>query len=88
MVWMINDFRHFWKIFCDGHLQTKMTKPGKLILSNKYSSASTVSSMLVKVSQCEAAMEQALLIHTMNMEQTDRYTQLLSEIGNPASILS
>lgn len=38
-------------------------------------------SILEKTFQCENAMEQALLIQLMNLEQSNRYTDLLEEIG-------
>ncbi len=37
--------------------------------------------MMAKISQCEIAMEQALLIQLMNLEQSDMYDQLLKDIG-------
>lgn len=37
--------------------------------------------MLEKIFQCENAMEQAYLIQIMNLEQANRYTDLLEEIG-------
>ncbi|VUZ53502.1 unnamed protein product [Hymenolepis diminuta] len=36
--------------------------------------------MLEKIFQCENAMEQAYLIQVMNLEQANRYTDLLEEI--------
>ncbi|KAL5965479.1 hypothetical protein TSMEX_006805, partial [Taenia solium] len=36
--------------------------------------------ILEKILQCENAMEQALLIQLMNMEQSNRYSELLEEI--------
>ncbi|VDM35598.1 unnamed protein product [Hydatigera taeniaeformis] len=40
--------------------------------------------ILEKIFQCENAMEQALLIQLMNMEQSSRYSELLEEIGKYA----
>uniref|UniRef100_A0A5K3F555 THO complex subunit 7 homolog n=1 Tax=Mesocestoides corti TaxID=53468 RepID=A0A5K3F555_MESCO len=43
-------------------------------------SAGAYQSMVEKIVQCENAMEQALLIQIMNIEQSNRYTKLLEDI--------
>uniref|UniRef100_A0A0V0J6X6 THO complex subunit 7 homolog n=1 Tax=Schistocephalus solidus TaxID=70667 RepID=A0A0V0J6X6_SCHSO len=40
----------------------------------------TYNSLMASVSQCENAMEQALLIQSMNFEQSQKYDELLEEI--------
>lgn len=37
--------------------------------------------MIEKIFQCQNAMEQAFLIQLMNLEQSNRYADLLKEIG-------
>lgn len=45
------------------------------------SSDNLYQTMLEKIFHCENAMEQAFLIQKMNLEQTNRYADLLDEIG-------
>ncbi|KAM7535905.1 hypothetical protein Aperf_G00000094138 [Anoplocephala perfoliata] len=42
---------------------------------------SAYQAVIEKIFQCENAMEQAFLIQQMNLEQSNRYTDLLKEIG-------